>query len=106
MGRKSQERLTHSADQPFLIETNANEMCGLQRYAQAEAPTCMLLRLKRSLSSPKRCWASSAELQQVMELDLTPHVNLAAADPAAVMNSIESRGFYLQLPPGAPTDTC
>ena len=46
------------------------------------------------------------ELQQVMELDLTPHVNLAAADPAAVMNSIESRGFYLQLPPGTQTNTC
>ncbi len=43
--------------------------------------------------------------QQVMDLDLTPHVNLAAADPAAEMNSIESRGFYLQLPPGSPTDT-
>ena len=48
----------------------------------------------------------AAQLQQVMELDLTPHVNLAAADPAAVMNSIESRGFYLQLPPGTQTNTC
>ena len=40
-GGKSQERLTHSADQLFLIETNANEMCGLQRHAQARhLPVC------------------------------------------------------------------
>ena len=55
---------------------------------------------------PKALLGQLGELQQVMDLDLTPHVNLAAADPAAVMNSIESRGFYLQLPPEAPTDTC
>ena len=55
---------------------------------------------------PQALLGQLGELQQVMDLDLTPQVNLAAADPAAVMNSIESRGFYLQLPPGAPTDTC
>ena len=55
---------------------------------------------------PKALLDQLEELQQVMDLDLTPHVNLAAADPAAVMNSIESRGFYLQLPPGAQTNTC
>jgi hypothetical protein len=55
---------------------------------------------------PKALLDQLGELQQVMDLDLTPHVNLAAADPAAVMNSIESRGFYLQLPPGAQTNTC
>ena len=55
---------------------------------------------------PQALLGQLGELQQVMDLDLTPHVNLATADPAAVMNSIESRGFYLQLPPGTPTDTC
>lgn len=55
---------------------------------------------------PKALLDQLEELQQVMDLDLTPQVNLAAADPATVMNSIESRGFYLQLPPGTQTNTC
>ena len=55
---------------------------------------------------PQALLGQLGELQQVMDLDLTPHLNLAAANPAAVMKSIESRGFYLQLPPGTPTDTC
>ena len=55
---------------------------------------------------PKALLDQLGELQQVMDLDLTPQVNLAAADPATVMNGIESRGFYLQLPPGTQTNTC
>ncbi len=55
---------------------------------------------------PRALLDQLGELQQVMDLDLTPQVNPAAADPATVMNSIESRGFYLQLPPGTQTNTC
>ncbi|HJP08272.1 MAG: hypothetical protein CL395_07025 [Acidiferrobacteraceae bacterium] len=46
------------------------------------------------------------QLHWVMALDLTKRKTLAIADPATVLNSIESQGFYLQLPPGSGTDLC
>ena len=36
----------------------------------------------------------------VMTLQLTPDRKLAKADAAAVLASIASKGFYLQMPPG------
>jgi hypothetical protein len=38
-------------------------------------------------------------LQFVMELALTPERRLARADAAVVRANLQSRGFYLQLPP-------
>jgi uncharacterized protein len=37
----------------------------------------------------------------VMILQLTPQHKLARADAAVVLSSIETRGFYLQMPPTA-----
>jgi uncharacterized protein len=37
----------------------------------------------------------------VMVLLLTPQLKLARADTATVISSIETQGFYLQLPPTA-----
>ena len=45
-------------------------------------------------------------LELVMELDLAGREALAATDPTTVIDSIESRGFYLQLPPGDEADSC
>ena len=45
-------------------------------------------------------------LEWVMAIDLAERETLAAARPATVVDSIESRGFFLQLPPGEETDSC
>ena len=44
-------------------------------------------------------------LEWVMAIDLAERETLAAARPATVVDSIESRGFFLQLPPGEETDS-
>ena len=45
-------------------------------------------------------------LEWVMAIDLAERDPLAATRPATVIDSIESRGFFLQLPPGEETDSC
>ncbi len=45
-------------------------------------------------------------LEWVMAIDLAERDTLAATRPATVIDSIESRGFFLQLPPGKETDSC
>lgn len=45
-------------------------------------------------------------LEWVMAIDLAERETLAAIRPATVIDSIESRGFFLQLPPGEETDSC
>jgi len=45
-------------------------------------------------------------LERVMTLDLAERKTLAATDPASVIDSIESQGFYLQLPPGDEANSC
>ncbi|MDA1076554.1 MAG: YcgL domain-containing protein [Proteobacteria bacterium] len=37
--------------------------------------------------------------KEVMDLELTPDRSLARASAAAVLDQIEARGFYLQMPP-------
>ena len=45
-------------------------------------------------------------LEWVLAIDLAERDTLAATRPATVIDSIESRGFFLQLPPGEETDSC
>ena len=45
-------------------------------------------------------------LEWVMAIDLAERETLAATRPATVIDSIESRGFFLQLPPGEETESC
>ena len=45
-------------------------------------------------------------LEWVMAIDLAERDTLDATRPATVIDSIESRGFFLQLPPGEETDSC
>ena len=45
-------------------------------------------------------------LEWVMAIDLAERETLAATRPATVIDSIESRGFFLQLPPSEETDSC
>ena len=45
-------------------------------------------------------------LEWVMAIDLAERETLVATRPATVIDSIESRGFFLQLPPGEETDSC
>ena len=45
-------------------------------------------------------------LEWVMAIDLAERETLAATRPATVIDSIESQGFFLQLPLGEETDSC
>ena len=45
-------------------------------------------------------------LEWVLAIDLAERETLATTRPATVIDSIESRGFFLQLPPGEETDSC
>ena len=44
-------------------------------------------------------------LDLVMTLELTPHRTLARADPEQVRQQLETRGYYLQLPPSDAADS-
>jgi len=39
------------------------------------------------------------ELELVMSLDLSPTSTLAQSDPEKVINMINEKGFYIQIPP-------
>jgi len=49
---------------------------------------------------PDTLLARLGRLELVMDLDLYPGRRLARADAATVMESLKSRGYYLQMPPG------
>jgi len=55
---------------------------------------------------PDSLTARLEPLEWVMAIDLAERETLAATRPATVIDSIESRGFFLQLPPGEETDSC
>ena len=55
---------------------------------------------------PDELEAQLEPLEWVMALDLTERKTLAATRPATVIDSIESHGFFLQLPPGEENDSC
>jgi uncharacterized protein len=46
------------------------------------------------------------DLEFVISFDLATRTSLASADPADVMASIKTGGFYLQMPPGTDLETC
>ena len=48
---------------------------------------------------PPELQARFGRLEPVMTLDLSPQRKLARADVVAVLQQIESQGFYLQMPP-------
>ncbi len=50
---------------------------------------------------PETLLEQFGEPASVMILQLTPQHKLARADAATVMASIETQGFYLQMPPTA-----
>lgn len=52
---------------------------------------------------PEPVHAQLGVLEFVLEVELTPERRLARADAAQVRQAIESRGFFLQVPP--PPDT-
>ena len=39
------------------------------------------------------------EMEFVMQLDISLQTTLARSDPASVLNIIQEKGFYIQLPP-------
>lgn len=55
---------------------------------------------------PDALKAGLEPLELVMTLDLGKRKTLAATNPASVIDSIESQGFYLQLPPGNEANSC
>ena len=55
---------------------------------------------------PHALTARLEPLEWVMAIDLAERETLAATRPATVIDSIESQGFFLQLPPGEETDSC
>ena len=44
------------------------------------------------------------EAISVMRLELTPESKLARVDTRTVLESLDQRGFYLQLPPQVPVE--
>jgi uncharacterized protein YcgL (UPF0745 family) len=42
---------------------------------------------------------SLGRLEFVFSLEITPERKLASADPAAVIDNLHKRGYFLQLPP-------
>jgi len=48
---------------------------------------------------PEALFSSFGRLEFVMELQLTPERKLARENPEKVMNSLQSKGFFVQLPP-------
>lgn len=58
------------------------------------------LRKKDDFSSmPEDLFQSLGRLQFVMELQLTPERKLAKEDAIKVMEQLENKGFYIQMPP-------
>ncbi len=54
---------------------------------------------------PEALLMLTGKLEQAMELDLTPERKLARADVVEVMQSLEEKGFYLQIPPDVLNQT-
>ncbi|HSS65439.1 MAG TPA: YcgL domain-containing protein [Gammaproteobacteria bacterium] len=50
-------------------------------------------------AAPEALIEKMGKLELVMELELHPGRKLARADITEVMRSLESKGYYLQLPP-------
>ncbi|MDX1528537.1 MAG: YcgL domain-containing protein [Gammaproteobacteria bacterium] len=50
-------------------------------------------------AAPRALIEQMGTLELVMELELYPGRELARADSTEVMRSLQSRGYYLQLPP-------
>lgn len=48
---------------------------------------------------PEDLFNSFGKIEFVMELDLTPERKLAKEDPVRVIDSLKSKGFFVQLPP-------
>ncbi len=46
--------------------------------------------------------ASLGRLDLLMSIELTPERKLARADARVVIETLQSRGYYLQLPPATP----
>ena len=50
---------------------------------------------------PEQLINSFGELELVMKLELSPSRKLARVDVATVIENIQQKGFYLQVPPSA-----
>jgi len=44
------------------------------------------------------------ELETVMQLDITLQTTLAQSDPAVVLDIIQEKGFFIQIPPDQKQD--
>ena len=51
---------------------------------------------------PELLIKSLGDIEQVMELELTPDRELARVTASEVMKNIDSQGFHLQMPPADP----
>lgn len=52
---------------------------------------------------PEALQTQFGEPEHVMDLLLTPERRLARVDVVRVLNDITDKGFYLQMPPSAPS---
>jgi uncharacterized protein YcgL (UPF0745 family) len=48
---------------------------------------------------PKALIEKLGKLEQVMELELTPERKLAKENPQAVIENLQTNGYFVQLPP-------
>lgn len=47
---------------------------------------------------PEHILEMLGEIQHVMNIDITPATHLAQSKPEAILEMIEEKGFYIQLP--------
>lgn len=75
--------------------------CWIYRGSKRDGLYLYLAEAERFDQVPEAVLQAMGRLELAMELELRPGRRLARADVARVLHELESRGFYLQLPPGS-----
>ena len=79
--------------------------CWVYRASRKDETYIFLVKEDAGASLPEGLAAILGPLEFVMQLDLHPGRKLARADVTTVMSDLESKGFYLQLPPSEADGT-
>jgi len=78
-----------------------SRLCQVFRSSRKQETYLYVDQVRGLQDVPEALLAQFGEPSPVMTLQLTRQRKLARADAAAVLASIEERGFYLQMPPTA-----
>jgi uncharacterized protein YcgL (UPF0745 family) len=90
------------ADDPEKIEGSENpprRRCWIYKDRRRGETYLYLARRDDFKAAPDALLDALGQLEFVMELELRPERPLARANVTHVMNTLDERGYYLQLPP-------